>query len=68
MIPSSKFLVPIIQAWCSTVREGNPNRKERKESDHIELVSMTIQPGEEMVVGKKLREILSAAKKGKSAA
>ena len=52
----------------STVREGNPNRKERKESDHIELVSMTIQPGEEMVVGKKLREILSAAKKGKSAA
>lgn len=52
----------------STVREGNPNRKERKESDHIELVSMTIQPGEEIIVGKKLREILSAAKKGKSAA
>jgi uncharacterized pyridoxal phosphate-dependent enzyme len=52
----------------STVREGNPNRKERKEADHIELVSMTIQPGEEIVVGKKLREILSAAKKGKSAA
>ena len=52
----------------STVREGNPNRKECKESDHIELVSMTIQPGEEIIVGKKLREILSAAKKGKSAA
>jgi uncharacterized pyridoxal phosphate-dependent enzyme len=52
----------------STVREGNPNRKERKEADHIELVSMTIKPGEEIIVGKKLREILSAAKKGKSAA
>ena len=52
----------------STVREGNPNRKERKEADHIELVSMTIQPGEEIIVGKRLREILSAAKKGKSAA
>jgi len=47
----------------TAVREGNPNRKERKEPDHIELVSMTIQPGEEMVVGQRLRTILSAAQK-----
>jgi len=52
----------------TAVREGNPNRKERKEADHIELVSMTIQPGQEIIVGKRLREILSAAQKGKSAA
>jgi uncharacterized pyridoxal phosphate-dependent enzyme len=54
----------------TAVREGNPNpnRKERKAPDHIELVSMTIQPGEEIIVGKKLREILGAAQKGKSAA
>jgi len=47
------------------VREGNPNpnHKERKEPDHIELVSMTIKPGEEIIVGKRLREILSAAQK-----
>ncbi len=47
------------------VREGNPNpnHKERKEPDHIELVSMTIKPGEEMIVGKRLREILGAAQK-----
>ena len=50
------------------VREGNPNRKEHKEADHIELVSMTIQPGQEIIVGQRLREILSAAQKGKSAA
>jgi uncharacterized pyridoxal phosphate-dependent enzyme len=50
-----------------TVREGSPNRKEPKEADHIELVSMTIQPGEEIIVGKVLREILSAAQKGKPA-
>jgi hypothetical protein len=50
------------------VREGNPNRKERKEPDHIELVSMTIQPGQDIIVGQRLREILSAAQKGKSAA
>jgi L-seryl-tRNA(Ser) seleniumtransferase len=47
------------------VREGNPvpTRKERKAPDHIELVSMTIQPGEEMIVGERLRSILGAAQK-----
>ena len=45
------------------VREGNPNHKEHKGPDHIELVSMTIQPGEEMIVGKRLRAILGAAQK-----
>jgi uncharacterized pyridoxal phosphate-dependent enzyme len=51
------------------VREGNPNptRKERKDPDHIELVSMTIQPGEEIVVGQRLRTILGAAQKGSRA-
>jgi uncharacterized pyridoxal phosphate-dependent enzyme len=51
----------------TAVREGNPNRKELKEADHIELVSMTIQPGQEIIVGQRLRAILSAAQKGKSA-
>ena len=51
----------------TAVREGNPNRKEHKDPDHIELVSMTIQPGEEIVVGQRLRAILGAAQK-KSAA
>lgn len=45
------------------VREGNPNRKERKGPDHIELVSMTIRPGEEIVVGQRLRAILGEAQK-----
>src|SRR3984893_2336499 len=51
------------------VREGiqKPNKKERKEIDHIELVSMTIQPGEEMIVGQRLRMILGSARKGKPA-
>jgi L-seryl-tRNA(Ser) seleniumtransferase len=49
----------------TAVREGNPNptRKERKKPDHIELVSMTIKPGEEIIVGQRLRTLLSAAKK-----
>jgi L-seryl-tRNA(Ser) seleniumtransferase len=49
----------------TAVREGNPNpnRKELKEPDHIELVSMTIKPGEEIIVGQRLRVILGAAQK-----
>ncbi|MGA7770868.1 MAG: hypothetical protein WCA27_32115 [Candidatus Sulfotelmatobacter sp.] len=47
----------------TTVREGKPNPKERKQPDHIELVSMTIKPGEEMIVGQRLRAILGAAQK-----
>jgi L-seryl-tRNA(Ser) seleniumtransferase len=51
------------------VREGiqKPNQKELKEADHIELVSMTIKPGEEMIVGQRLRAILGAARKVKPA-
>ena len=53
----------------SAVREGieKPNPKELKQQNHIELVSMTIQPGEEMIVGQRLRTILSSARKGKAA-
>lgn len=49
------------------VREGNPNHKEPKGPDHIELVSLTIKPGEEIIVGQRLRSILGTARK-KSAA
>ena len=47
------------------VREGNPNpnHKELKQPDHIELVSMTIKPGEEIIVGQRLRSLLGAAQK-----
>lgn len=49
----------------TAVREGNPNptRKERKAPDHIELVSMTIKPGEEIIVGQRLRTVLKNAQK-----
>jgi len=47
----------------TAVREGKPNPKEPKGPRHIELVSMTIKPGEEMMVGRRLREILGAAQK-----
>lgn len=53
-----------------TVREGRPNLtpKERKTPDHIELVSLTIKPAEEIIVGQRLRSVLRAAQKKSAAA
>jgi L-seryl-tRNA(Ser) seleniumtransferase len=45
------------------VHEGYENPKAVKEPDRIEIVSMTLQPGEDLIVGKRLREILSQARK-----
>ena len=61
--PVIEVLGPDNPSLVTAVREGNPNRKERKEPDHIELVSMTIKPGEEVIVGQRLRAILGAAQK-----
>src|ERR1700728_474402 len=59
--PVIEVLGPDNPSLVTAVREGNPNRKERKEPDRIELVSMTIKPGEEIIVGQRLRGVLSAA-------
>jgi len=57
-------LVPAVREG---IQKAKPTRKERQRVNHIELVSMTIQQGEEMIVGQRLRELLSAARKGKAA-
>jgi uncharacterized pyridoxal phosphate-dependent enzyme len=61
--PVIEVLGPDNPSLVSAVREGNPNRKEPKPPSHIELVSLTIQPGQEILVGQRLRSILGAAKK-----
>jgi len=61
--PVIEVLGPDNPSLVAAVREGNPNRKELKQPDRLELVSMTIQPGEEVVVGQRLRAILLAARK-----
>jgi L-seryl-tRNA(Ser) seleniumtransferase len=65
--PIIEVLGPDNPSLVTAVREGNPNPKQPKEPDHIELVSMTIKPGEEIVVGQSLRAILSTAHKRKPA-
>jgi len=55
-------------SMVSAVQEGadkpKANPKELKEQNHLEVVSMTIQPEEEMIVGQRLRAILASARKG----
>jgi uncharacterized pyridoxal phosphate-dependent enzyme len=55
----------LVSAVHEGIEKAKPTTKDIKEQNHIELVSMTIQPGEEMIVGQRLREILGAARKGK---
>lgn len=52
------------------VREGNPKQssKETKERRSLELVSSTIQPSETLIVGQRIRELLTAASKAPPAA
>ena len=68
--PVIEVLGPDNPSLVTAVREGNPNPtpKERKAPDHIELISLTIKPGEEIVVGQRLRTILRAAQKKSKAA
>ena len=68
--PVIEVLGPDNPSLVTAVREGNPNPtpKERKAPDHIELISLTIKPGEEIVVGQRLRTVLRAAQKKSKAA
>ncbi len=43
--------------------EEHPSSKTAKSPDHIEIVSMTLLPGEDIIVGKRMREILSQARR-----
>jgi hypothetical protein len=45
------------------VAEGNPNPKAPKTNDQLQIVSMTLRLGEDVIVGRRLRGILSAARK-----
>lgn len=61
--PRIEVLTSNNPSMVAAVREGYPNPKEVKERDRMEIVSMTLQAGEDLIVGKRLREILSAARK-----
>ncbi len=43
------------------VHEGKPGPKSPEEKNRLQIISVTLQPGEDMIVAKRLREILGAA-------
>ena len=45
------------------VHEGDPKSKPHDEPNLLQIVSMTLQDGEELILGQRLRQILSAARK-----
>ena len=45
------------------VHEGDPKNKHHREANRLQIVSMTLQDGEELIVGQRLRQILAAARK-----
>lgn len=48
------------------VREGDPKSSNKGgQPNQLRIISMTLQPGEDLIVGKRLREILLAARKAK---
>jgi len=57
----------MVTAVQENADKAKPTSKEVQEPNRLELVSMTIQPGEEMIVGQRLRSILGGARKGKPA-
>jgi L-seryl-tRNA(Ser) seleniumtransferase len=61
--PRIEVLTSSNPSLVPAVHEGYENPKAAKRRDRIEIVSMTIQAGEDLIVGRRLREILLEARK-----
>jgi seryl-tRNA(Sec) selenium transferase len=45
------------------IRNSDPNRQRRDRPNHLQIISMTMQPGEDLIVGNRLRQVLDKARK-----
>jgi seryl-tRNA(Sec) selenium transferase len=45
------------------IRDNDPNRQRRERPNQVQIISMTLQPGEDLIVGNRLRQILDKARK-----
>ena len=61
--PRIEVLTKSNPSLVPAVEEGYPNPKEPESNDQLQIVSLTLRPGEEVIVGRRLRAVLSAARK-----
>jgi uncharacterized pyridoxal phosphate-dependent enzyme len=60
--PRIEVLTSSNPSLVSALKEDH-NPKTPKSADRLEIVSMTLQPGEDLIVGKRLRDLLTQARK-----
>lgn len=60
--PRIEVLTASNPSLVPALREGGDSKTPRR-ADQIRIISMTLQPGEDLAVGKRLREILNEARK-----
>jgi len=60
--PRIEVLTNYNPSMISAVQGGDGGSKHEAPKDQMEIVSMTLQDGEDLILGKRLREILSTAK------
>jgi L-seryl-tRNA(Ser) seleniumtransferase len=66
--PRIEVLTASNPSLVPAVAEGDKDdKKTPRRRDRIQIISMTLQPGEDLVVGKRLRDILNQARKGAKA-
>jgi hypothetical protein len=61
--PRIEVLTASNPSLVPAVREGNPKSTRRNRPNRLQIVSMTLADGEELIVGRRLRQILSDARK-----
>jgi L-seryl-tRNA(Ser) seleniumtransferase len=62
--PRIEVLTNTNPSLVSTVQEGaDPKKALIKHPNQLQIISMTLQPGEDLIVGNRLRRILETARK-----
>lgn len=61
--PRIEVLTNSNPSLVSAVQEGDPKGPRREEPNRLEIISSTLEAGEDLIVGKRLRDILNEARK-----
>jgi L-seryl-tRNA(Ser) seleniumtransferase len=62
--PRIEVLTASNPSLVPAVHEGDPKSKSPGRPDELRIVPSTLQPGEDLIIGRRLREVLGGARKG----